>query len=179
MKDQNDYLVIGHFKFVDDTLKGIKRLKEMGHGEMELFSPVPNHELEDEIYKGKPRSPVRMFTLLGGLTGLCGAFLMTIWMSLDYPVRVSAKPLVSIPAFVVIGFECTILLGGIFTLLGLLHNCKLPDLLSGSKFREGYRGVFTRDVFGLVARVPKDKTEGIKQVLNQCGAHEVEVQYVR
>ncbi len=172
-----DYLVVGHFKFVDDTLEAIRRVKSqgLGHDDLELYSPVPNHDLEDEVYKGKPRSPVRLFTLFGGLAGLSLAFLMTIWMSLDYPVRVSAKPIVSIPAFVVIAFECTILLGGIFTLLGLLHNCRLPWIFP----TPGYRPNFSKDTFGLVVRVTKDKSETIRAEMQSCGAEQVEVQYAR
>ena len=55
---ENNY-IIGSFKFVDDTQKAIKSLREAGFEDVELFSPLPNHDLEDEMYLGKKRSPVR------------------------------------------------------------------------------------------------------------------------
>lgn len=171
----NDYLVIGHFKFVDDTQKAIRRLREAGEEQVELFSPFPNHDLEDEMYYGKKRSPVRRITLIGGLTGLTLAFLMTCWMSIDYPVRVSAKPLISIPAFVVIGFECTILIGSISNLLAMFHFSRIPNLFRNP----GFRPNFTDGTFGLTVRVAKDKTDEIKQMFERGGASQVEVQYVR
>lgn len=172
----NDQLVIGHFKFVDDTKKAIVSLREMGRIEdTELFSPVPNHDLEDEIYLGKPRSPVRMFVLLGAITGLLGAFLMTCWMSLDYPVRVSAKPLVSIPAFVVIGFECTILIGSAFNLFSMFHFSRIPWIFG----KPGHRPNFTSGTFGLTVRVAKEQVDSMKQLFQKSGAEKVEVQYVR
>ncbi|MBL7661788.1 DUF3341 domain-containing protein [bacterium] len=171
-----DYVVVGHFKFVDDARKAIISLRN--HGlvpKTVLYSPVPNHDLEEELYYGKKRSPVRRFTLLGALTGLSGAFLMTCWMSLDYPLRVSAKPLVSIPSFVVIGFECTILLGAIFTLIGMLHNSRIPHIFSSP----GYRPNFSKDIFGLVVRVAKDQAPGIESEFRSFGAEKVESEYVR
>lgn len=170
-----DYMVVGHFEYVDDTEKAIEAVKAAGIDDFELYSPVPNHDLEEVIYRGKVRSPVRMFTLLGGLTGCLGAFLMTSWMSIDWPLRTSAKPIVSIPAFVIIAFECTILLGAIFTLIGMFHNSRIPDLFRAP----GYRPQFTENIFGLVARVPKDQADSVKQQFVDCGAQEVEVQYVR
>lgn len=170
-----DYLVIGHFKFVDDVQSAIRRLREAGFGEIELYSPAPNHDLEDELYLGKPRSPVRRFTLLGGLTGCLGGFLMTIWMSLDWPLRTSAKTVVSIPAFVVIAFECTILLGAIVTLIGMLLNSRIPTVASFP----GFRPSFTNGTFGLVARVNKQQVDVASDKLKGCGASDVEIQYVR
>lgn len=103
------------------------------------------------------------------------AFLMTIWMSLDYPVRVSAKPLVSIPAFIVIGFECTILLGAIFTLLGMFHFSKIPWLFG----MPGHRPNFTEGTFGVTARISKEQADAVSQLMKGCGAEKVEVQYAR
>ena len=60
-------------------------------------------------------SPVRLFTLIGGLTGCAAGFGMTIWMSHDWPIVVGGKPIGSIPPYVVIAFELTILLGALST----------------------------------------------------------------
>lgn len=172
----NDYVVIGHFKHLDACQATIAKLREMGKQDAtELFSPFPHHGLEEEMYVGKPRSPVRRLTLLGGITGCLGAFLMTSWMSIDYPVRVSAKPLVSIPAFVVIGFECTILIGSLFNMGSMLHFCRIPNLFRWPAFRPN----FTDGTFGLTVRVDKGETDALKSVLEKGGAQKVEVQYVR
>lgn len=170
-----EYAVVGHFEFVDDTVNALRYLREEGREDFHLYSPFPNHELEDEAFVGKRRSPVRMFTLLGGVTGCLGAFLMTTWMSMDYPLRVSAKPIVSIPAFVIIAFECTILLGAIFTLIGMLHNSRIPNPFGAVGFRKN----FTEDTFGLVVPSTKDDAEVIKAEFSKLGAKQVEVDYVR
>lgn len=170
-----EYAVVGHFEFVDDTVSALRYLREEGLDDFHLYSPFPNHELEDEAWFGKKRSPVRMFTLLGGMTGCLGAFLMTCWMSMDYPLRTSAKTVVSIPAFVVIAFECTILLGALFTLVGMLHNSRIPNVFGAVGFRRN----FTEDTFGLVVPASKEDAESIKSEFAKLGAKQVEIDYVR
>jgi hypothetical protein len=172
---QEHTIVVGHFHYLDDTLKAIRKLREEKLDDLEVFSPFPQHDLEDEIYRNKKRSPVRRFTLLGGLCGCLGAFLMTCWMSQDYPLRTSAKTVLSIPAFVVIAFECTILLGGIFTLLSMFHFSRIPNMF----YFPNYRPDFSKDEFGVTVRVPKEKAESVKAAFESGGAKQVEVQYAR
>ena len=175
MSEETENLVIGTFSYVDQAKKAIGELREGGFEEVELYSPLPNHDLEDEMYLGKKRSPVRRMTLLGGLTGCLGAFLFTSWMSIDYPIRTSAKSLISIPAFVVIAFECTILLGAIFTLVGMGHFSKIPWPFG----KPGYKPEFSNDKFGLTVRVPKAKAGEVESLLSSAGAEDVESKYVR
>jgi len=168
-------IVIGEFKYLDDILNAVAKLREKGIENFDVYSPFPNHELEDEVYKYRPRSPVRRVTLVGAVSGCLGAFLMTSWMSMDWPLRTSAKPILSFPAFVVIGFECTILIGAIFTLLAMFHFSRIPNFFP----KPGFRPSFSNGTFGLVARVNKDNSGLVEQELKGCGAERVEVEYVR
>lgn len=175
MATKVDHLVIGSFTYVDQVKEAIQDLRAKGYEDFEFFAPLPNHELEDEMYKGKRRSPVRMFTLLGGLTGCLGAFLFTSWMSIDYPIRTSAKTLISVPAFVIVAFECTILLGAIFTLLSMGHFSRIPNPFA----KPGFKPHFSNDKFGLAVKVAKDKAGDVEELFSQRGAFEVENKYVR
>jgi len=171
-----DHFIIGTFSLASKANDAITELKKLGSDysdDIEYYSPFPDHHLEDNKYEGKKRSPVRRFTLLGTTTGCFGAFLFTSWMSLDYPIRVSAKPILSYPAFVIIAFECTILLGGIFTLLSMFHFCRIPNFSRPASFRNG----FTEDKFGVVVKIDKDKAPELEEVLVNAGAEKVEVQY--
>lgn len=172
---KNYSVVIAHYEFLDDIVAAVKRVQSKGLSDFKTFAPFPCHDLEEAYYENKPRSPVRFFTLLGALSGVSGAFLMTIWMSIDYPIRVSAKPEISIPAFVVIAFECTILLGAIFTLLSMFHFSRIPSLAHWPE----YHPEFSNGTFGLTARVPQDEAEALKSELEGTGARLVEIKYVR
>ncbi|GAB4324599.1 MAG: hypothetical protein Kow0059_20290 [Candidatus Sumerlaeia bacterium] len=91
-----------------------------------LYSPNPNHHF-DALMDRKP-SWVRLFTLIGALSGCIGGFLMCVWMSaVSWPIQTGNKGFITLPPFMVIMFELTILLGGLMTMAGFLFLARLPD----------------------------------------------------
>ncbi len=110
--------VLAQFDHLDAACDAIRELKSAGHKDLTVYSAAPNHELEAAI--GDPVSPVRLFTLVGGLIGCAAGFGMTIWMSLDWPLLVGGKPIAPIPPYVVLGFELTILISALSTVAGLI-----------------------------------------------------------
>ena len=160
--------VVGVFSYLDDTVNAIKGIKS-AKLDYRVYSPVPCPEIEEETMPEK--SPVRFFTATGGVLGVTFGFGLAIMCSLDYPMRVSAKDIVSVPGFFVIGYECTILFGAIFTLLALLHFCRLPDILR----KVGYDPRFTHDKFGVVVSCDSNDVDTVKQTLSKSGADEVQV----
>lgn len=160
--------IVGVFSFLDDTLKAIEKVKQLGL-DYRVYSPVPRHEIEEACFNSK--SPIRRFTLIGGITGLVSGFALAIMCSLDYPMRVSSKDIISVPGFVVIGYECMILFGALATFLGLLHYCRLPDILR----KVGYDPRFTDDKFGVVVGCDSKRLDEVKAKLLDAGAEEVEV----
>jgi molybdopterin-containing oxidoreductase family membrane subunit len=90
------------------------------------LTPFHIHEAE-HILKSKP-SDLRFFTLVGAMAGFFLSFIFIIYTVLDWPLITGGKSLVSIPAFIIIAFECTILIGGIVSLLGFLHLNRLPNI---------------------------------------------------
>lgn len=160
--------VVGVFSYLDDATRAIEEAKR-SQFDYRVYSPVPNHHIEEATELG--RSPVRMVSLTGAIIGLIAGFALAILCSLDWPLRVSAKDVVSIPGFVVIGYECLILFGALATLLALFHFCRIPDVLR----KVGYDPRFTRDKFGVVVSVPAEAVDRMKDALIRTGADEVEV----
>jgi len=161
--------VLGVFAHVDTTLHAIRALREAGFAELTVYTPVPVEEIEEEVEKVRPLSRVRLFTLIGGLTGAFTGFFLAIWSSLKWELVTGGKPPVSIPPFVIIGFELTILFGGLATLLALLVLGRLPRLRPSPT----YDPRFTLDRFGVAVACPPDKTEAVQAVLAGAGAEEV------
>ena len=63
--------VIGAFRELDSVVYAVEALKEKGIGEVTVYTPTPRHEIEHAV--NAPPSPVRRFTLFGGLFGAtCG-----------------------------------------------------------------------------------------------------------
>lgn len=162
--------VLGVFQHVDTAVDAIQTLRRRGFARIATYSPVPLPELEEALTGyGLPRSPVRLFTLVGGLTGTLSGFGLAIWSSLKWNLITGGKPVVSIPPFVIIAFELTILLGGLCTLLGLFVTARLPGL----GFSPRYDPRFTADRFGVeVACAPSD-TPAVAEILRVAGAEEV------
>jgi len=163
-----DKAVVGVFEYMDDTIEAIHAVKESGL-DYQVYSPVPNHHLDEADHPG--RSNVRVFSLIGGIGGLVFGFALAILCSLDYPLRVSAKDVVSIPGFVVIGYECTILFTAIITLMAVAHFSKVPDILR----KVGYDPRFTLDRFGVAVSCNSDQLDEVQKKLKKSGAEEVQV----
>lgn len=169
MRGDKNKTVVGVFTYHDDAIKAIKAAKE-AQLDFRVYSPVPTHEILEHTMP--PKSPVRMFTLGGGLIGCTFGFALAILCALDWPLRVSAKDIVSVPGFVVIGYECTILFGAIATLLGIFVLCRLPDLFKSS----GHDPRFTGSKFGVVVHCGRDDVDQVKGKLMAAGADEVNVE---
>jgi hypothetical protein len=159
--------VVGVFGYLDDAVAALGELKRRGYTQLTVYSPVPRHELDAVL--AKKESPVRLFTLIGGLTGVSFGFFYAISTSLDWPLVVGGKPIVSIPPFIVIGFETTILIGALVTVLGMLLNAKLPRLGRAP----GYDPRFSSDKIGIVAFGGPAQLEAARDVLRAAGAEEV------
>jgi hypothetical protein len=159
--------LVGVFDTPGGVAEAVARLKGRGFTKLEVFSPAPFDEIEQAV-DPKP-SKVRLFTLIGGLTGVVTGYALTIWMSLDWPIVVGGKPFASIPPYTVIAFELTILFGGIFTVLGLLAVGRLPTL----KIDPAYSARFSAEEFGLAVQVPERDVAEVDGLLRAHAAKEV------
>ena len=74
--------VLGVFAHVDTTLEAIRQLRAKGFSNLTVYTPVPVEEIEEEVERVRPLSKVRLFTLIGGLTGTATGFFLSIWSSL-------------------------------------------------------------------------------------------------
>jgi len=160
--------VLAVFAHLDTTVAAIKQLRAAGHTDFTVYSPIPRHEIEDAL--GQAVSPVRMFTLVGGISGCAVGAWLTLWMSYDWPINVGGKPIGAIPPYVVIMFEMTILFGALSTILGILLNALFAARRAGTIL---YDARFTNDRFGIFVPAGSDKAAAVERLLRDSGAEEV------
>jgi hypothetical protein len=160
--------VLASYVHIDAAVDAIRALRAMGQRNLVVFSPAPNHEIEEAL--NHRVSPVRLFTLIGGLSGCTAGFAMTIWMSYDWPVVAGGKAIASIPPYVVIAFELTILLGALITVAAVA----LFSVLMG-KPGVAYDPRFSDDQVGIFVPVSGEQREAVELLLRSAGA--VEVRY--
>jgi hypothetical protein len=112
---------------------------------------------------------VRLFTLIGGLTGVTLGYGMQIWMANDWPIVIGGKPFTSIVPYTVIGFELTILIGGLLTLVGLLAVGRLPRF----RLDTAYSKRFSGEEIGLAVSCADRDVAEVEALLRDSEAKEV------
>ncbi|HXG69061.1 MAG TPA: DUF3341 domain-containing protein [Gemmatimonadaceae bacterium] len=159
--------VLGAFRELDATVDAIKDLKEKRLGDISVFSPTPRHELEHAI--DAPHSPVRRFTLIGGLAGLTFGYWIAIWISDYWPMVVGGKAIASWVPYTIFGFEVMVLVGALSTVVGLLINARVPRLTT----TVGYDPRFSHGDYGVWVECTPDRAHEAEALLRQHGAVEV------
>lgn len=161
--------ILAQYDTLPATRRAIERLREVGHDELEVFSPIPAPDLEEAL--GIESSPVRLWALIGGITGCTTGFLLTSGASLAYPLVTQGKPILSIPPFIVVMFELTILFTGIFTLFAMLIHARRPTL----RLSPNYREAFSVDRWGIYVPVDERRRDEVERLVRDTGPVEVEV----
>ena len=159
--------VLGTYERPERVAEVVKRLRGRGYTDLETFSPAPFSEVDDAVIE-KPSS-VRVYTLIGGLTGVVTGYAMTIWMANDWPIMLGGKPFSSIPPYTIIGFELAILFGGLLTAIGLFLVGGLPTL----KGHKGYSPRFSAEELGVAVRCRDRDVAEVDGLLRSHGAAEV------
>ncbi len=153
--------ILASYDYLDSAVEAIEGLRAAGfkRHSIRAYAPVPEHDLEHAM--GYHQSPVRVFALVGALTGTATGFALAIFASMDWPLVTGGKPIVSIPAFVVIAFELTILFGALSTVIGLFINTRLPRL----KPLVVYDPEFSAGRFGVYVSAPPERLEVARTIL--------------
>ncbi|MGH9939876.1 MAG: DUF3341 domain-containing protein [Blastocatellia bacterium] len=120
------YGLMAEFDSPSAIVAAARRTYAAGYRRINAYSPFPIEELSEAI--GFHRDYVALCTLICGLLGAAGGFALQYWTSaVAYPLNVGGRPLLSIPAFVPVTFECTILLASFGAFLGNLIMNRLPQ----------------------------------------------------
>src|SRR5215208_1618683 len=121
MKD----FVLAEFKDEEALCAAARRLRELGHTELDAHSPVPLHGVDEAL--GLKKSVVPKLALVGGILGGLGGYAMQAWMnSIDFAINVANRPPHSPPANIPITFETTVLISVFSIVLGLFALCGFP-----------------------------------------------------
>lgn len=159
--------LLGVFADPYEAAHAIKALQRLGDCELEVYAPVPDHHLLDAA--PKRFKPVRYFTAVGALLGLVSGFALAFWTAGLFDLFLSGMEWDATVPFVIIGFEVTILLGGIMTLFGLLIGARLPKFSNPPIWDPR----LSEDLFGVGVDCKKGYVERFAKVLREHGAEDV------
>jgi len=151
----------------------VEQLHRNGFRDVETFSPIPCDVLSEDQETHK--SPIHFYTLAGGALGAVTGLGFPSWTVLNWPLITGGKPIISIPAFLVIAFELTILFGGLFTLAGLVIHGPLGRTAPAPAARGPYDSRFGVDRFGVFVPCEPAKFDEVRRILLEADAEETSV----
>jgi len=119
------YALVAEFESPEELLEAAEKARLAGYKKMDAYSPFPVHGLSDAIGFRDAKVPFMVF--IGGLCGVAFGFTL-IWYTatIDYPLNVGGKPFNSLPSYIPISFECTVLFSALTAVFGMLAVNKLP-----------------------------------------------------
>jgi len=176
--------VMAEFETPEALLYAAERVHHDGYTRWDCYTPFPVHGLDKAMGMSQTKLPI--IVLILGLIG-CGAGLfLTIWtMSTSveivpsflrgYPFMISGKPYNSLPAFIPVIFELTILLAAFGAFFGMLLMNGLPRFHHPIFKQERFRRA-TDDRFFVVIEADDAlyDPERTPALLEQLGATAVE-----
>ncbi len=160
---------MAEFDTPTQVVDAARKVREAGYTKTDAFSPFPIHEMDEAL--GIRRSILPYLVFAGGVTGLLlGIGLQVFVHYIDYPLNVGGRPHISIPSFVPVSYELTILAAGVTAVFGMLFLNGLPRPYH-PVFNVPRFALATREKFFLVIETADPKfeyadTKGFMESLN-------------
>ena len=117
---------LGLFGAPAQALAAAGKLKDEGFAHLDLITPIPLHGVDEVL--GKKRSVIKRFTLFGAIFGGLGGFTLAAGTAVLFVHPTGGRPVITIPPFLIIGYEMTIMFGILATVLGFLISSRLPAI---------------------------------------------------
>jgi len=169
MATENNYIV-GVYGDDAMALKAVKSIREAGVRIYEVFSPFPIHGIDDALGYKHSRLPKAAFMF--GVLGFSLALLMQYWMmGYDWQMIIGGKNFASLPPFVPVTFELTVLLSA----LGMVGTFMVASDLKPYKKPKIFDIRITDDKHVIAIDLADNKLakEEISKIVAQSGAEEV------
>src|SRR5580698_4215991 len=118
--------MMAEFETPGQLVAAARRVREAGFKHFDAYSPYPIHELDEAMDLHDNR--VSLFTLIGGIIGGLTGFGLCSWVeSVALPLNIGGRPLISVPMFIPVTFELTILCAGLTAAISMIMLNGLPS----------------------------------------------------
>lgn len=165
--------IVGSFYDEAVLFPAVKKTRRAGYKIHDVFTPFPIHGLDKEM--GLRDTSLHVAGFIYGITGTATALGFITWMlTYDWPLVFGGKPFFSLPAWIPITFELTVLFASVGMVLTFCWLCQMAPFVKKDHFNPRS----TDDTF-IMALECTDKTNEQEAIafLNSVGAADVKVQY--
>jgi hypothetical protein len=165
--------VVGNFDDEAVLFPAVKKIRRAGYRIHDVFTPFPIHGLDKAM--GLRDTSLHTAGFIYGITGTATAVGFITWaLTIDWPFNIGGKPHFSLPAWIPITFELTVLFASIGMVLTFCYLCQMAPFVKKDHFN--LRS--TDDLF-VMALECTDKTNDADLVnfLQSLGAKEVQTVY--
>lgn len=165
--------ILAIFNDEEDLIKGAEKVRDKNIKIYDFYTPFPVHGLDDLL--GIKRSVLPYVTFAAGATGLGIALALQIFTSaIDWPTNIGGKPFLSLPAFIPVSFELTVLFAAHSTVLAFLVLNKLYP----GKEPVIFHPEQTDDKFVLAIEKEHGDFDMVSELLKSNGAESVELKNI-
>lgn len=169
--DVNKNFLVGVFEDEDVLLSAVSKVRSGGVKIHEVYTPFPVHGLDEVLGYKRTRLPIAAFMF--GMTGTGLALLMQIWMlGYDWPMIIGGKNFASLPPFIPVTFELTVLLSA----LGMVATFMIVSDMKpyGWPRQFDLRSTDDKHIMAIDTAVNAGKSKDeITRLLREAGASEV------
>ena len=163
--------VVGSFDDEAVLFPAVKKVRKAGYKIHDVYTPFPIHGLDKAM--GLRDTSLHTAGFIYAITGTSTALGFISWaLTYDWPLNFGGKPFFSLPAWIPITFELTVLFSSIGMVLTFCYLCQLAPFVKKDHFN--LRS--TDDIF-LMALECTDKTNETeaRAFLENAGAKEIVV----
>src|SRR6476661_1848835 len=165
--------VVGNFYDEEVLFPAVKQVRRKGYKIHDVYTPMPIHGLDAAM--GLRDTSLHTAGFIYGIAGTATAFSFITWVfTTDWPMNIGGKPFFSLPAWIPITFELTVLFSAVGMVLTFCYFCQLAPFVKKDHFSPRS----TDDTF-VMAIECNDKTSeaDVTQFLQSVGAQGVSTQY--
>ncbi|NBC25979.1 MAG: DUF3341 domain-containing protein [Bacteroidetes bacterium] len=168
------YGVLAEVRNPKELIDIARTVNKNGYKKYDTFSPFPIHGIDKAMSLQK--SKLGWIVFGHGLIGMTGALSMIYFMMVyDYPLNISGKSLMNVPAWIPVTFELTILLSAFGAVFGMFFLNGLPKLNHPLFTSENFKKA-TNDGFFICIEAddPQFEPEKVQNLLAEAGATNIE-----
>jgi len=165
--------IVSNFYDEEVLFPAVKKVRRAGYKIHDVYTPFPIHGLDKEM--GLRDTSLHVAGFIYGITGTATALGFITWaLSVDWPLNFGGKPFFSLPAWIPIIFELTVLFASVGMVLTFCWLCQMAPFV-----RKDHFNLRSTDDTFVMAVECTDKTNEQEAIafLNSIGAKEVTVQY--